>query len=62
VKASSIAAATEPSGKSFTSSERNSFNEKAMKEQKHNYHRQYDQTRSRHQQIELNPVHSFEVR
>jgi hypothetical protein len=47
---------------SLTSSERNSFNEKALKEQEHNYHRQYNQTRSRHQQIELNPVHRFEVR
>src|SRR4029077_7069558 len=61
-KASSIAAPTELSRMSLTSSERNSFNEKALKEQEHNYHRQYNQTRSRHQQIELNPVHRLEVR
>src|SRR4029077_9768636 len=61
-KASSIAAPTELSRMSLTSSERNSFNEKALKEQEHNYHRRYNQTRSRHQQIELNPVHRIEVR
>ena len=41
-------------------SERNAFEEKSLKTEKHHNDRQNDQTGSRHQQVELNSVHRFE--
>ena len=41
-------------------SERNALEEKSLKTEEHNDYRQNDQTRSRHQQVELNSVHRFE--
>lgn len=43
-----------------STAQRDSFDEEALEKEEHHYHRQYDQTRSRHQQVELNSMHGLE--